>query len=126
MSAGPLIWQDEAAGRISAHPERFGDIVIARKETPTSYHLAVVIDDHLQKISFVTRGQDLFDSTDIHRLLQKILNLNVPQYHHHPLIIDKDGNRLAKRNDSLSIKKLRQSGATLEDIRTMISEGLHD
>lgn len=126
MSAGPLVWQDEAAGRVNAHPERFGDIVIARKETPTSYHLAVVVDDHLQKISLVTRGQDLFDSTDIHRLLQKLLNLNVPQYHHHPLVIDKDGNRLAKRNDSLSIKKLRQSGATLEDIRTMISEGLHD
>ena len=126
MSAGPLIWQDVAAGRVNAHPDRFGDIIIARKETPTSYHLAVVVDDHLQKISFVTRGQDLFDSTDIHRLLQKILNLNVPQYHHHPLVIDKDGNRLAKRNDSLSIKKIRQSGATPEDIRTMISEGLHD
>lgn len=126
MSAEPLIWQDVAAGRIIAHPERFGDIVIARKETPTSYHLAVVVDDHLQDVSLVTRGQDLFDSTDIHRLLQKLLNLNVPQYHHHPLVIDKDGNRLAKRNDSVSIKKLRQSGATPEDIRTMISEGIHD
>jgi glutamyl-Q tRNA(Asp) synthetase len=120
------VWQDVAAGRVNAHPERFGDIVIARKETPTSYHLAMVVDDHLQKISLVTRGQDLFESTDVHRLLQKLLNLNVPQYHHHPLVIDKDGNRLAKRNDSLSIKELRQSGATLEDIRTKISEGLHD
>lgn len=126
MSAEPLIWQDVAAGRIIAHPEKFGDIVIARKETPTSYHLAVVVDDHLQEVSLVTRGQDLFDSTDIHRLLQKLLNLNVPQYHHHPLVIDKDGNRLAKRNDSVSIKKLREDHATPDDIRTMISEGIHD
>ncbi len=124
--APTLTWQDVVAGKIDADPERFGDIVIARKETPTSYHIAVTIDDHLQEITLVTRGRDLFEATDVHRLLQKLLNLNEPRYHHHPLVIGNDGNRLAKRNDSVSIRKLREDGATPDDIHIMISEGIHD
>ena len=124
--AAPLTWHDETAGEIDADPERFGDVVIARKETPTSYHLAVTIDDHLQGITLVTRGRDLFEATDVHRLLQKLLNLNVPIYHHHPLVLGNDGKRLAKRNDSVSLRKLREDGATSDEIRAMISERIHD
>lgn len=126
MSAGSLVWQDVVAGEITAVPERFGDIIIARKETPTSYHLAVTIDDHLQGVTLVTRGCDLFKATDIHRLLQQLLGLNVPRYHHHSLIVGSDGKRLAKRNHSVSIRKLRKDGATQDDIRAMIDEGIHD
>lgn len=126
ISVGSLAWQDVVDGEMNAHPERFGDIVIARKETPTSYHLAVAVDDHLQGVTLVTRGRDLFEATDIHRLLQKLLNLNVPRYHHHSMVLSEDGKRLAKRNDSVSIKKLREGGATPDDICTMISKGIHD
>jgi len=121
-----LTWQDAIAGNVTANPEKFGDIVIARKDTPTSYHLAVTLDDHLQDVTLVTRGRDLFEATDIHCLLQKLLNLNTPNYHHHALVLDDDGDRLAKRNDSASIKTLRGEGASPEDIRGMISKGLHD
>jgi len=121
-----LKWQDAIAGNMTAEPEKFGDIVIARKDTPTSYHLAVTVDDHIQGVTLVTRGRDLFEATDIHCLLQQLLNLNAPIYHHHPLVCDNDGDRLAKRNDSLSIKALREEGASPADIRRMISEGLHD
>lgn len=121
-----LTWQDVIAGNVKANPEKFGDVVIARKDTPTSYHLAVTVDDHLQDVTLVTRGRDLFEATDIHCLLQKLLNLNTPNYYHHALILDDDGGRLAKRNDSASIKTLREEGASPEDIRGMISKGLHD
>lgn len=123
---GSLTWQDAIAGNVKANPEKFGDVVIARKDTPTSYHLAVTVDDHLQDVTLVTRGRDLFKATDIHCLLQNLLNLNTPNYHHHALILDDDGGRLAKRHDSVSIKTLREAGVSPEEIRMMISKGLHD
>jgi glutamyl-Q tRNA(Asp) synthetase len=119
--AGPLSWYDREAGTITAKPERFGDVVLARKDTPTSYHLAVTWDDHVQGITLVTRGQDLFAATDVHRLLQSLLNLNVPDYHHHRLLTDDDGERYAKRNRSVTLKSLRDAGKTPGDIRTMVS-----
>ncbi len=100
--------------------ESFGDVVLARKDTPTSYHLAVVIDDAAQGVSHVTRGEDLFESTAIHRLLQALLNIPVPTYRHHPLVRDEAGNRLAKRNRALSLSVLRASGATPADIRNLL------
>ena len=117
---GPLSWHDREAGTVAARPERFGDVVLARKDTPTSYHLAVTWDDHLQDITLVTRGQDLFEATDVHRLLQSLLDLNVPGYHHHKLLTDGNGERYAKRNRSVTLKSLRDDGKTPDDIRTMI------
>lgn len=117
---GPLTWHDHDAGTIAAHPEQFGDVVLARKDTPTSYHLAVTWDDHLQGITLVTRGQDLFAATDVHRLLQSLLGLHVPAYHHHKLLTDEDGERFAKRNRSVTLKSLRDAGKTPDDIRHMV------
>lgn len=117
---GPLTWHDIDAGEIAARPARFGDVVLGRKDTPTSYHLAVTCDDHLQQVSLVTRGRDLFDATDVHRLLQALLDLEVPAYRHHQLLLGDDGRRFAKRDRSLTIKSLRDRGHTAADIRAMI------
>lgn len=103
-----LYWHDHKLGKQLATPHIFGDIVLARKDTPVSYHLCVTYDDHLQNIDLVTRSTDLMFATHIHRLLQEILHLNVPEYHHHPILLDQDGQRLAKRNRSISIKHLRE------------------
>ncbi|MDV7341719.1 tRNA glutamyl-Q(34) synthetase GluQRS [Terasakiella sp. A23] len=108
--AGPLNWLDLEKGEQPCRPEIFGDVVLARKDTPTSYHLSVTLDDHLQDITLVTRGQDLFEASHIHRLLQALLNLNTPDYHHHGLLVDKDGKRFAKRDKSLTLRSLRESG----------------
>lgn len=97
-----------------------GDIVLARKDIGTSYHLAVVVDDAAQGITHVTRGRDMADTTQIHRLLQALLNLPTPVYHHHRLIRDENGKRLAKRNDAMALRVYRDSGKTGEDIRKMI------
>lgn len=105
--AGPLIWRDGGKGLQTARPEILGDVVLARKDTPASYHLCVTIDDHVQNISLVTRGEDLFHATHIHRLLQALLKLNVPTWHHHPLLLDEDGKRFAKRNNSVTLQYLR-------------------
>lgn len=119
--AGPLTWHDRAAGQQVARPEIFGDVVLARKDTPTSYHLAVTHDDALQGVTLVTRGQDLFEATHIHRLLQALLDLPTPEYHHHDLLTDKKtGRRLAKRDNSLTLKALREAGKTAEEVREMI------
>ncbi|MBU0725100.1 MAG: tRNA glutamyl-Q(34) synthetase GluQRS [Alphaproteobacteria bacterium] len=118
--AGPLDWQDETAGRIVAAPEAFGDIVLARKETPTSYHLSVTLDDALQGVTLVTRGTDLFEATHIHRLLQALLDLPVPSYAHHPLLAGPDGRRYAKRDKSLTLRALRQAGRTPAEVRAMV------
>lgn len=115
--AGKLAWHDVHAGRIDATPGRFGDVVIARKETPTSYHLSVTLDDHLQGVTLVPRGIDLFDATDIHRLLQALLDLDTPTYDHHRLILDADGNRLAKRDRSTTIASLREDGVSPNEVR---------
>ncbi|MBL6946245.1 MAG: tRNA glutamyl-Q(34) synthetase GluQRS [Rhodospirillales bacterium] len=116
---GSLFWKDEKAGRIEAAPEIFGDVVLARKDTPTSYHLAVTLDDDLQGVTLVTRGEDLFQATHVHRLLQELLGLSTPNYHHHGLLVGKDGKRFAKRDKSLTIRALRETGKSPEDIMRM-------
>ncbi len=97
-----------------------GDVILSRRGMGTSYHLAVVVDDAAQEITLVTRGKDLFDSTYIHVLLQKLLNLPTPQYHHHRLIRDDAGKRLAKRDDARAIRHYRDDGATPQDIRQLV------
>jgi len=121
---GPLVWTDLEKGEVIAQPSLFGDVVLARKDTPTSYHLAVTMDDHIQGVRIVTRGMDLFPATHIHRLLQALLGLDTPDYYHHALLIMEDGRRMAKRNASKTLHALRQSGCTLSDIHTLINEAL--
>ena len=121
--AGRLDWQDEGKGTIRATPEAFGDVVLARKETPTSYHLSVTLDDALQGVTLVTRGMDLFEATHIHRLLQALFGLPVPLYAHHRLLTGPDGQRYAKRDRSLTIAALRAAGHSPADIRTMVGMG---
>jgi len=117
--AGPLFWHDRARGKIEANPQDFGDVVIARKDVPTSYHLSVTVDDHLQGITLVTRGEDLLRATDIHRLLQALLGYETPDYHHHPLLKGEDGKRFAKRDQAATLQALRASGKTAEEVRRM-------
>jgi glutamyl-Q tRNA(Asp) synthetase len=117
--AGELHWHDRAAGRIRARPETHGDVVLARKETPTSYHLSVTVDDHLQGVTLVTRGEDLFAATHVHRLLQALLGFETPEYHHHVLVTDEHGRRFAKRDRSLTLRALRESGRTPAEVREM-------
>jgi len=118
--AGALTWHDREAGTIAADPLRLGDVVIARKDTPTSYHLAVTVDDAIQGITLVTRGRDLFESTHVHRLLQALLDLPTPDYAHHPLVTSPDGKRLAKRDRTVTIKSLRESDMKAETVWDMI------
>ena len=108
---GPLFWS-EGGQEIAAEPLAQGDVVLARKEMPTSYHLAVTLDDALQGVTLVTRGLDLFAATHIHRLLQALLGLPTPRYRHHPLLTDAQGRRLAKRDHALSIRAMREAGMT--------------
>lgn len=107
---GPLIWQDEGAGKIEATPQMLGDVVLARKDLGTSYHLSVVVDDALQEVETVIRGTDLFEVTHLHRLLQALLDLPSPLYFHHDLILDESGERLAKRRGGNLIRTLREEG----------------
>lgn len=95
---GPLHWHDSDAGGRRADPAAFGDVVLARKDAPASYHLAVTVDDAAQGVTDVVRGVDLYPATDVHRLLQALLDLPTPLYRHHPLLTGPDGTRLAKRN----------------------------
>lgn len=108
---GALSWHDAAAGEVQADPLRFGDIVLARKDAPASYHLAVTVDDSWQRVSDVVRGADLFEATHIHRLLQALLGLSTPRYHHHPLLADVQGQRLAKRHGAPTLADMRGAGA---------------
>ncbi|MDE0794458.1 MAG: tRNA glutamyl-Q(34) synthetase GluQRS [Alphaproteobacteria bacterium] len=117
--AGPLGWKDTGLGMNKAQPDKFGDVVLARKDVPTSYHLAVTVDDHLQGITLVNRGADLAPSTDVHRLLQGLLGYTPPTYSHHRLIKDTTGRRLAKRDQDMSIRALRESGYTQEEVVAM-------
>lgn len=114
---GSLSFQDLGRGVITANPALLGDAVLARKDAGASYHLAVVVDDALQNITLVTRGEDLLPSTHLHRLLQALLNLPVPRWHHHRLITDDKGVRLAKRHDAVSLEHLRNQGVTPSQIR---------
>ena len=109
---GPLTWHDDHAGEQAAAPQEFGDVVLARKDVPTSYHLAVVVDDHLQGVTLVSRGCDLFAATHVHRLLQALLGYPTPRYRHHPLLEDEAGRRLAKRHDAAAIRHLREAGGS--------------
>ena len=118
---GPLAWVED--GRpVAAGPAALGDVVLARKEVPTSYHLAVTVDDALQGVSLVTRGADLFAATHTHRLLQALLGLPTPHYRHHPLLTDAAGKRLAKRDGALTIRAMRQAGMTPAAILAAASE----
>ena len=121
--SGPLAWHDRGRGSMAAAPSRFGDVVLARKDVPTSYHLAVTVDDHLQGVTQVVRGEDLFEATHVHRLLQALLDLDTPDYHHHALITDDDGRRLAKRDRARTIRVLKESGTSPAEIRERVGLG---
>jgi glutamyl-Q tRNA(Asp) synthetase len=124
--AGDLTWiergegPERETGAVAARPEAWGDVILARKETPTSYHLSVVIDDALQGVTEVVRGQDLFRSTGVHRLLQELLGLPQPAYRHHRLVLDGEGRKLAKSSQATGLRELRAAGATPADIRRLV------
>ncbi len=116
---GPLEWVEEGGGeprRVLADPPALGDVVLARKETPASYHLAVTVDDAIQGVTLVTRGEDLAPATHIHRLLQALLGLPTPRYQHHQLLADATGRRLAKRDDAQTIRAIRAAGMTPAEV----------
>ena len=108
--AGPLEWRDARAGPQRATPEVFGDVVLVRKDAPASYHLAATLDDAADGVTFVTRGMDLFAASHLHRLIQALLRLPVPVWHHHPLLVDPDGIKLAKRRGSPGLAERRAAG----------------
>ncbi len=118
---GPLTWTDEIAGEQAAQPDLFGDVVLARKDAPGSYHLAVTLDDAADGVTLVTRGLDLFAASHVHRLLQALLDLPVPTWHHHSLIVEADGSKLAKRRGSPALSDRRLAGedgrALADDLR---------
>jgi glutamyl-Q tRNA(Asp) synthetase len=119
-TTGPLSWFDCRAGEIAADPCALGDVVIGRKDVPTSYHLAVAIDDHRQDVTLITRGEDLFHATHIHRLLQALLGLRTPRYYHHNLLADSTGQRMSKRNRAVTLRHLRERRHTPDQIWGMI------
>jgi glutamyl-Q tRNA(Asp) synthetase len=123
---GELSWResgrgpDGETGSIVARPEAWGDVIVARKETPTSYHLSVVIDDALQGVTEVVRGADLFWSSSVHRLLQQLLGLPAPTYRHHDLVRDAEGRKLSKSTGATGLRQLRAAGLSPAEIRTMV------
>jgi glutamyl-Q tRNA(Asp) synthetase len=127
--AGVLTWTETGtgpqgqSGPVTAAPQMWGDVVLARKDMPTSYHLAVAVDDALEGVSDVVRGQDLFWSTSIHRLLQALLGLPEPGYYHHRLILDAEGRKLSKSIQSTGLRELRAAGAAPADIRRLVGLG---
>jgi glutamyl-Q tRNA(Asp) synthetase len=127
--AGVLTWTETGAGPhgqtgvVTASPQMWGDVVLARKEQPTSYHLSAVLDDALQGVTDVVRGQDLFWSTSVHRLLQALLGLPEPNYHHHKLILDDDGRKLSKSTQATGLRELRAAGSSALDIRRILGLG---
>ena len=124
--AGSLAWTEQGAGpagetgEVVARPRAWGDVILARKETPTSYHLSVVIDDALQGVTHVVRGEDLFWATAVHRLLQQLLGARQPVYRHHRLILGDDGQKLAKSTRATGLRELRGAGATPTKIRQLV------
>ncbi|MFN6941422.1 MAG: glutamate--tRNA ligase family protein, partial [Parvibaculum sp.] len=126
IHGGPITFAEEGEstrgdrGVLPVEPELFGDVVIARKDVPTSYHLSVTVDDALQGVTLVTRGQDLFPATYIHRILQVLLGFPEPRYHHHGLIRDETGRRLSKSARDMGLRELRAAGKTPADIRRMV------
>jgi glutamyl-Q tRNA(Asp) synthetase len=120
--SGPLSWMEDGR-EVSAHPEAFSDVVLARKDAPVSYHLAVTVDDSAQGVTDVVRGRDLYSATDVHRLLQALLGLPTPLYHHHPLLLDAEGRRLAKRHGAPTLRELRESGADPKSLAANLLTG---
>lgn len=126
---GPLTWTelgegpDGESGEITADPSRWGDVVLARKDAPASYHLAVVVDDAAEGVTDVVRGRDLFHATAVHRLLQTLLGLPAPRYRHHRLVLDEDGRKLAKSRGSESLGALRAEGVTPMEVRRRLGLG---
>ncbi|MBV9348597.1 MAG: tRNA glutamyl-Q(34) synthetase GluQRS [Pseudolabrys sp.] len=124
--AGAVNWQESGAGpagetgAISASPAQWGDVILGRRETPASYHLSVVVDDAAQNVTNVVRGADLFHATGLHRLLQMLLGLPEPAYHHHRLILDAHGRKLSKSSQATGLRELRAQGKSPADIRRMI------
>jgi glutamyl-Q tRNA(Asp) synthetase len=124
--AGDLTWIERGqgpegeTGTVPAQPQAWGDVILARKETPTSYHLSVVIDDALQGVTEVVRGQDLFRSTSVHRLLQQVLDLPEPAYRHHQLVLDAAGRKLSKSSRATGVRELRAQRLTPMDIRRLV------
>lgn len=114
---GPLTWKDLGRGLLRAEPERLGDAVLVRKDIGTSYHIAVVWDDASQGVTRVTRGEDLLEATHLHRVLQVLLRLPEPEYFHHGLIRDQSGRRLAKRDESETLRSVRARGEVPETLR---------
>lgn len=114
---------DGERGVVPARPEAWGDVIVARRKTPTSYHLSVVVDDALQDISEIVRGQDLFHATSVHRLLQVLLHLPEPVYRHHGLLRDERGRKLSKSTSSTGLRELRAGGATPAGIRRLVGLG---
>lgn len=121
-TTGSISWFDQQARRVEAQPELFGDVVVARKDAPTSYHLAVTVDDAAQGVTDVVRGADLFPSTHVHRLLQALLGLPTPRYHHHRLLAGPDGRRLAKRDGATALADLRAAGTDPAELARMLRE----
>jgi glutamyl-Q tRNA(Asp) synthetase len=123
---GPLLWTETGtgpageSGAVAANPAAWGDVILARKETPTSYHLSVVVDDAAQGVTDVVRGHDLFHATSVHRLLQALLGLPQPRYHHHRLVLDTDGKKLSKSNSATGLRELRSRGLNPADIRKLV------
>jgi glutamyl-Q tRNA(Asp) synthetase len=124
--AGELHWTELGQGPggetgiVTARPDAWGDVILARKEAPTSYHLAVVVDDAVQGVTEVARGEDLFWSTSVHRLLQQLLGLPQPTYRHHRLILDDDGRKLSKSTAATGLRELRAGGTTPAEIRRLV------
>jgi glutamyl-Q tRNA(Asp) synthetase len=124
--AGILAWTETGAGRndeietVPANPAAWGDVILARKDTPTSYHLAVVVDDARQGVTHIVRGHDLLHATGVHRLLQVLLDLPQPEYHHHRLMLDNKDRKLSKSTQSTGLRDLRAQGKTPADIRRMV------
>lgn len=122
-SSAPLSWleargtPDGPLDEVAANPAAWGDVILARRDVPTSYHLSVVVDDAAQGISHVIRGMDLFHATSVHRLLQHLLRLPPPVYHHHRLILDESGRKLSKSNDATSLAALRAAGVSAQEVR---------
>ncbi len=122
----PLFWHETGAGpqgetgAVPATPAVWGDIVLSRSDAPSSYHLAVTVDDALQGITHVVRGRDLFHATSVHRLLQRLLDLPEPIYHHHRLVLDRDGKKLSKSDGATGIAAYRAAGHSAADIRALL------
>jgi len=128
-SVGALTFHEEGAGpdgqcgTIAVNPGLLGDVVLARKETPASYHLTVVVDDAFQGVTLVTRGNDLFFATHVQRLLQAVLDLPTPRYAHHRLILDEQGRKFSKRDQAVTLRSLRESGVTADEVLRRVGLG---